>query len=98
MKSLRDNLALVGFILSTTALAIVYYLFQRRGQKISELTYDLLKERLDTKLEAAKAKVTKDGEHAKQSSDAYSSLLSRYDSLAKKLGVGPHSNRDKAND
>lgn len=87
MKTLRDNLALLGFLISTLAVAILYYFYDRRGRKIQELLYDVQKERLDTKLKAAQEEVRKDGELHADALAQYHRLLERFKPLAQKLGV-----------
>lgn len=103
MKSLRDNIAVIGFVVSTLALALVYYLFQRRGQKISDLTYDLLKQRLDSKMEEARKQLHEAKQKSQADSGSYAALLHRYERISKKLGLRdrtnrPDAGRDQAND
>jgi molybdopterin synthase catalytic subunit len=87
MRTLRDNLAVVGFIVTTIGIAVMYWLLGQKNRKISELLYEIQKEELEDKLRSAQEEVRKDGELNAQALAHYHTLLSRYGALAKKLGV-----------
>jgi hypothetical protein len=87
MKSLLDKAAIVAFIISTLAVAVLLYLYDRRGRKIGELLYEVQKSKLDSKLKAAQEEVRKDGKLHADALAQYHRLLERYSALAQKLGV-----------
>jgi uncharacterized protein YaaR (DUF327 family) len=87
MKSLRDNLAIFGFILMTLAVAICCWLLDHKNRRIQELMYEIQKDELEDKLKTAHDAVRENGELNAQALKRYHDLLTRYKPLADKLGV-----------
>ena len=52
-----ENIKKYWWIALSLAIVVLYFMYQRRGRRIGELTYDVLKERLGHKVEAVREKL-----------------------------------------
>ncbi len=87
MKTLRDNLAVILFLVSTVVIAVLYWMLGAKKRKIAELVYEIQKEELEDKLRTAQEEVRKDGTVHAEALANYHRLLERFAPLAKKLGI-----------
>lgn len=84
MQKLNDALSWVKhywFIVVTAAVAILIYLYDRRGKKIEQLLYEIQKEKLNKELDSLVAKAATNEMDFKKAKDRYDEIKSRYSHL-----------------
>lgn len=77
------------FAASSVALAIIYFLYQRRGRTIDDLHAEAQKQLLAQKLSAIKERAALSQSEASNASQEYARLKSRHADLLAKLGLLP---------
>lgn len=87
LEKVKDFYHKYWFLLSTSAIAILYALFYARGQKIRELRQIIEVDKIKTKIDTINRKAIKDDESAKNSQKAYEDLKRRHPSIVSKLGL-----------
>lgn len=88
---MTDKIAQGWFVLSTVVIAVLAYMFHRRGRKLSRLAYEVQRERLSAKLSTARKKAEESEVGREKARAKYDALLGRYSTLAKNLGIEPRS-------
>jgi len=87
MQKIRDNLAMIWFVVSALALAVLTWVVHRKNVKISALVYDVQKSKLEAKIKTINEKAKKDNESFIESKREYAALRKRYGKLLDKYGL-----------
>jgi len=83
-----DKIKSYWLIISTALLALFYILWQRRGDSLADVKYQLRRERLSNELEKDKQAVSTATDKQKTDKEAYEALKRKYGSIVDKHGVG----------
>lgn len=98
MEKIKDNIAFIWFILSSIAVAALAYMFQKRGEKIATLVYEVQKNKIAHKLENAVSKLQeKEGNYGKAVSN-YNDIKRRYGHLLPSPTTPPTDSSGKPGD
>lgn len=84
---MKDTLLSWWFIISSFAIAFLYFLLVKKGEKLDEVIYEKQTQMLDAKLKKAKEKLDVESETYEDDYENYNKLKKRYQPLIDKLGI-----------
>lgn len=96
-QSIKDFISKWYFLISAAGLALLYFLFDKRGQTIRQLHEDVQIAKLGEKLEGLKERAQQSDEKFKESADQYNDLKRKHPELFAKLGIGCNPKFNKEN-
>jgi hypothetical protein len=85
-----DKITRYAFIAATIAVAILYYLLQKKEEKLQDVIFNLQKEKLEAKLSKARERMKNDKDNFQKHLDTYNKLRARYAPDILRTGAGSH--------
>ena len=86
MEKLKDNLAMIWFVVSALALAVLTWVVHRKNVKISALVYDVQRTKLQAQIDKLDEKVEKNEITRTKARKRYNDLIRRHGQLLDDMG------------
>lgn len=87
MTNLKNNILKYWFFISTLLMAVLVFLLDSQGKKISDLHLQIQQNKLGEQLKALQDRSEKSQENYEKSQNDYRDLVSRHGDLLNKLGI-----------
>jgi hypothetical protein len=84
---MKDKLLRYWFIFSSLALAVMYFLFDRRGRKLHEALMDAERAKLNAKINKIVEKASESREGYERANEEYEVIKSRYSDVLRRHGL-----------